>query len=178
MKQLQLLREAVPRAVRIGILVNPANPWHPLALKSAQGAPRSLGVELRRVEVRRPEDLDPAFAAMARDQIGAALVLSDPMTSFHRFKMADLAATRRLPTMYGVRAYVDAGGLMSYWAHQGDLYRRVVSYVDRIFKGAKPAELPVEQPTRLELVINLKTAKAIGITIPPALLLRADDVIE
>ena len=177
-KQLQLLKEAVPRAARIGVLMNPDNPWHPLALKGAEASAPSLAVRLHAVRVRRPEDLDSAFEAMTRDQVGALLVLSDPMTFFHRNRLADLAARHRLPAMYGVRGYVDAGGLMSYWAHQADLYRRVGSYVDRILKGARPGDLPIEGPTRLELVINLKTAGAIGLSIPPSLLLRADDVIK
>ena len=177
-KQLELLKETVPRAVRIAILWNPSNPWHPLALKGVEAAARSLAVQLQILEVRGPEALDNAFAAMAKERAGAVLVLADTMTFFHRTRLADLAAKRRLPAMYGVRGHIDAGGLMSYWAHQGDLYRRVASYVDRILKGAKPADLPVEQPTRFELVINLKAAKALGLTIPPSLLGRADEVIQ
>jgi putative ABC transport system substrate-binding protein len=177
-KQLQLLKEAVPRAVRIGVLINPDNPWHPLAVKGAEAAARSLAVRLHAVKVRRPEDLDSAFEAMSREQMDALLVLSDPTTFFHRNRLAELAARHRLPAMYGVRGYVDAGGLMSYWAHQADLYRRVGSYVDRILKGARPGDLPIEGPTRWELVINLKTSRAIGLSIPPSLLLRADEVIE
>jgi putative tryptophan/tyrosine transport system substrate-binding protein len=177
-KQLELLKEAVPRAVRIAVLWNPSNPWHPLALQGLEAAARSLAVQLQILEVRGPEELDNAFAAMTKERAGAVLVLADPMTFFHRTRLADLAAKRRLPAMYGLRQYVDAGGLMSYWAHQADLYRRVGSYVDRILKGAKPADLPVEQPTRFEFVINLKTAKALGLTIPPSLLGRADEVIQ
>ena len=115
---------------------------------------------------------------MARERAGAVLVLADPMTFFHRTRLVDLAAKRRLPAMYGLRGHTDAGGLMSYWAHQADLYRRIGSYVDRILKGAKPGDLPIEQPARFELVINLKTAKALGITIPQSLLVRADEVIQ
>jgi putative tryptophan/tyrosine transport system substrate-binding protein len=158
-KQLELLKEAVPQAMRIAVLWNPNNPWHRLALKSAAAAARSLTVRLQAVEVRRPEELAHAFATMTSERAGALMVLSDPVTFFHRTRVADLAAQRRLPAMYGVRGYVDAGGLMSYWAHQADLYRRVATYVDKILKGAKPADLPVEQPTKFELVINLKTAK-------------------
>ncbi len=128
--------------------------------------------------MRRPDELDAAFAAMARDRAGAVLVLADPMTYFHRRRIAQLAATRRLPAMYGIRRHVEAGGLMSYWAHQAELYQRVASYVDRILKGAEPGDLPIEQPTKFELVINLMTAKALGLTIPQSLLLRADQVIE
>ena len=177
-KQLGLLKEAVPRAVRIAVLWNPSNPWHPLALKGAETAARSLAVQLHSVEVRGPAELDDAFATIVRERAEAVLVLADPMTFFHRIRLADLAAKRRLPTMYGVRGHTDVGGLMSYWAHQADLYRRAASYVDRILKGAKPGDLPIEQPTRFELVINLKTAKALGLTIPPALVLRADEIIQ
>ena len=177
-KQLELLKEAVPRVARIAVLWNPTNPWHPLALKGAEAAARSLAVQLQAPEVRRPEDLDNAFAVMTRDRAGAVLVLSDPMTFFHRRRIAELAAKRRLPAMYGVRGHVDAGGLMSYWAHQAELYHRVASYVDRILKGTKPGDLPIEQPTKFELVINVRTAKALGLTIPPSLLQRADQVIE
>jgi putative ABC transport system substrate-binding protein len=164
--------------VRIAVLWVPSNPWHPLALQAAEAAARSLAVQLQIVGVLSPEELDNAFAAMTKERAEAVLVLADPMTFFHRTRLADLAAKRRLPAMYGVRGYTDAGGLMSYWAHQADLYRRVVSYVDRILKGAKPADLPIEQPTRFELVINLKTAKALGLTIPQSVLLRADEVIQ
>ena len=177
-KQLEILREAVPRAVRVAILWNPNNPWHPLALKGVEAAAPSLAVQLQIVEVRGPEELDKAFATMTRERTGAVLVLADPMTFFHRTRLAGLAAQRRLPAMYGVRGHVDAGGLMSYWAHQADLYRRVGSYVDRIVRGANPADLPIEQPEKFELVINLMTAKALGLTIPPPLLQRADQVIE
>ena len=177
-KQLELLKEAVPRAVRITVLWNPNNPWHSLALKGVEASARSLAVRLQVLGARGPEELDPAFAAMTKERAGAVLILSDPMTFFHRTRLADLAAKRRLPTMFGVKGYVDAGGLMSYWANQADLYRRVATYVDKILKGAKPADLPVEQPTKFELVINLKTAKALGLTIPPSLLGRADEVIQ
>ena len=178
-KQLELLKEAIPRAVRIAVLWNPSNPWHPIALKGAEAAARSLAVQLQLEAVRGPEELNAAFAAMTRERAGAVLVLADPMTFYYRSRLADLAAKRRLPAMYsGSRGYVEAGGLMHYWANQADLYRRVGSYVDRILKGAKPGDLPIEQPTKYELVINLKTAKALRLTIPPSLLQRADQVIE
>ncbi len=175
-KQLELLKEVVPRAVRIAVLWNPSNPWHPLALKGAEAAAPSLAIQLQIMAARGPEELDNAFAAMTRKRAEAVLVLADPLFFFYRSRLADLAAKRRLPTM--VWANVDAGFLMSYWAHQTDLYRRVGSYVDRILKGAKPGDLPVEQPTRFELAINLKTAKTLGLTIPQSLLRRADRVIE
>jgi putative ABC transport system substrate-binding protein len=177
-KQLELLKEAVPRAGRIAVLWSPSNPWHPLALKGVEAAARSLAVQLQIVEVRGSEMFDGAFAAMTSKRAGAVLVLADPLFFFHRARLADLAAKRRLPAMYGVREFVDAGGLMSYWAHQADLYRRVASYVDRILKGAKPGDLSIEQPTRFELVINLKSAKALGLTIPQSLLKRADEIIQ
>jgi len=177
-KQLELLKEAVPRAVRIAVLWNPDNPWHPLALKGAEAAARPLAVQLQILEARRAEEFDSAFEAMTRKRAGAVLVLADPLTAFHRTRLTELAIKRHLPGMFGTRTYAEAGGLMSYWAHQADLDRRVASYVDRILKGAKPADLPIEQPTKFELVINLKTAKALGLTIPPSLLGRADDVIQ
>jgi len=177
-KQLELLKEALPQATHVAVLWNPASPWHSLARNGAERVARSLVVQLHSVAVRGPEDFEGAFAAMTKHRADAVLILSDPMTFFHRARVADLAVKRRLPTMHGARGYVDAGGLISYWAHQADLYRRVASYVDRILKGAKPGDLPVEQPIKFELVINLKTAKALGLTIPPSLLLRADQVIE
>ena len=177
-KQLELLKEAVPRVVRIAVLWNPDNPWHPLALKGAEAAARSLAVQLQILEARRAEEFDSAFEAMTRKRAGAVLVLADPLTAFHRTRLTELAIKRHLPGMFATRAYAEAGGLMSYWAHQADLDRRVASYVDRILKGAKPADLPIEQPTKFELVINLRTAKALGLTIPPSLLGRADDVIQ
>jgi len=177
-KQLELLKEAVPRAMRIAVLWNPNNPWHPLAVKGAEAAARSLAVQLQIVEARSAEEFERAFEAMTRKRAGAVLVLADPLTAFHRTRLAELAIKRHLPGMFGTRAYAEAGGLMSYWAHQADLDRRVASYVDRILKGAKPADLPIEQPTKFELVINLKTAKALGLTIPPSLLGRADAVIQ
>ena len=177
-KQLELLKEAVPRVVRIAVLWNPDNPWHPLALKGAEAAARSLAVQLQILEARRAEEFDSAFEAMTRKRAGAVLVLADPLTAFHRTRLTALAIKRHLPGMFATRAYAEARGLMSYWAHQADLDRRVASYVDRILKGAKPADLPIEQPTKFELVINLRTAKALGLTIPPSLLGRADDVIQ
>jgi len=177
-KQLELLREAVPRAVRIAVLWNPSNPWHPLALKGAEAAARSLVVQLQILGVRGPEEFEGAFETMTRKRAAAVLVLADPLTAFHRTRLAELAAKWHMPGMYGSREYADAGGLMSFWANYADLFRRVASYVDRILKGAKPADLPIEQPTRFELIINLKTAKALGLTIPSSLLRRADELIQ
>lgn len=178
LKQLDLLKEAVPRIQRIAVLFNPDNPWHPLALKALESACRSLALQLQPVGVRAPQGFDGAYAAMTAKQADALLVLADPLVFFHRSALVDLAARRHLPAMYGLRQFVDAGGLMSYWANQEDLYRRVASYVDRIAKGAKPGELPIEQPSRFELVVNLKIAKALGLTIPQSVLGRADEVIQ
>jgi putative tryptophan/tyrosine transport system substrate-binding protein len=139
---------------------------------------RPLGVKLQMVEIRGANEFDTALKTMSRELSGAVLVLADPLTFAHRSQLADLAIRHHLPMMGGVRGYTEAGGLMSYWADQTELYRRAATYVDRILKGATPADLPVEQPTKFELVINLKTAKALGLTIPPSLLARADRVIE
>jgi putative ABC transport system substrate-binding protein len=141
-------------------------------------AARSLGVQLQLLEARGPNEFDGAFAAMAKERVGALLVLSDVMLNSHRTRLADLAARSRLPAAYGIRESVEAGGLMSYGPSFLDLHRRAATYVDKILKGAKPAELPVERPTEFELVINLKTAKVLGLTIPTAVLARADEVIH
>jgi len=177
-KQLELLKETVPEIRRVAILSNPANAYHQLAIKEVNAAARSLGVQLQLLEARGPNEFDGAFAAMAKERVGALLVVSDTIFNNHRERLADLAARSRLPAAYGVRESVEAGGLMSYGASFLDLYRRSAAYVDKILKGAKPADLPVEQPTKLELVINLRTASALGLTVPPALLARADEVIE
>jgi len=141
-------------------------------------AARSLGVQLQLVEARTPNEFDAAFAAMAKQRAEALVVVSDTIFNSHRTRLADLAARSRLPTAYGVRESVEAGGLMSYGTSFLDLYRRAATYVDKILKGAKPADLPVEQPTKFELLINLKTAKALGLTIPQSIVGRADQVIE
>ena len=177
-KQLELLKETVPKIRRVAILSNPANAYHQLAIREVNVAARSLGVQLQLLEARGPNEFDGAFAAMAKERVGALLVLSDAMLSSHRTRLADLAARSRLPAAYGVRESVEAGGLMSYGPSFLDLFRRSAAYVDKILKGAKPADLPVEQPTKFELVINLKTAKALGLTVPQTLLARADEVIE
>jgi len=177
-RQLELLKETVPRTRRVAVLSNPANAYHQLAIREVTVAARSLGVQLQLLEARGPNQFDGAFAAMAKERVGALLVLSDAMLSSHRTRLADLAVRSRLPSAYAVRESVEAGGLMSYGPSFLDLYRRSAADVDKILKGAKPADLPVEQPTKFELVINLKTAKALGLTIPPSLLQRADQVIE
>src|SRR5215510_1006837 len=177
-KQLELLKETAPKIRRVAILSNPDNAYHQLAIREVNVAARSLGVQLQLLEARGPNEFDGAFAAMAKERVGALFVMSDAIFSSHRTRLADLAATSRLPAAYGVRDSVEAGGLMSYGPSILDSYRRAAAYVDQILKGTKPAELPVEQPTKYELVINMKTAKALGLTIPQSVLLRADHVIE
>ena len=147
-------------------------------LKEAEVAARALGVQLQFVEARGPADFDRAFSEMTRARAAALTVLTSPMFFSERRRLVDLAAKNRLPAVYALREFVDAGGLMSYGPNLADLFRRAAIYVDKILKGAKPADLPVEQPTKFELVINLKTAKALGLTIPPSVLARADQVIE
>jgi ABC-type uncharacterized transport system substrate-binding protein len=177
-KGLELLKETVPKVRRVAILWNPANLVNRLAIREVNVAARSLGVQLQLLEARGPSEFDGAFAVMAKKRPGALLVVSDTLFILHRTRLADLAARNRLPAAYGAREYVDAGGLMSYGPSIADLYRRAATYVDKILKGAKPADLPVEQPTKFELVINLKTAKALGLTIPQSVLGRADEVIQ
>jgi len=177
-KQLELLKTAVPSAQRIAVLWNPTNPWHPIAVKGIeQGAP-SLSVRLDLLQVAGPGDFDGAFGRIAAQQDHALLVLADPMTFFHRVRLAELSSNRRIPSMFGLREHVQVGGLMSYWAHGPELYRRVAMYLDRIFKGAKPGDLPIEQASRFDLVINLRTARLLNVRIPESLLLRADEVIR
>ena len=177
-KQLQLLKEALSGIFRVAVLWNPANPSHGPALKGIEVAARSLGMRPQPQEARGPDEFDTAFAAMARAQADALLVVVDTLFFAHRTRIAGLAVKARLPSMHGSRENAEAGGLLAYSASLADLYRRGAAYVDKILKGAKPGDLPVEQPTKFELVINLKTAKALGLTIPPSLLQRADQVIE
>ena len=177
-KGLELLKEALPKVRRVAVLTNPANPGQPLALKNVKAAARSLGMQLQLLEARGPDEFDGAFAAMAKERVGALLVVSEAMFNIHRVRLADLAARNKLPSMHGFREDAEAGGLMSYGPDLADLFRRSATYVDKILKGAKPGDLPVEQPTKFELVINLKTAKALGLTIPASVLSRADHVIE
>ena len=178
-KRLELLREAVPGLSRVAALWNPDVRGALLDYKETEGAARLLRLELQSVEVSRAEDLDRAFSAVTK-QRAQALVLpgANPVGFINRGKIATFAQRNRLPSMYPTREYVEAGGLMSYGPSLPDLFRRAATYVDKILKGAKPADLPVEQPTKFELVINLKTAKALGLTISPSLLQRADQVIE
>jgi putative ABC transport system substrate-binding protein len=177
-KRLELAKELVPEVSRVAVLWNAANPYSALVFKETVGAARTLGIELQSLEVRAPADFDGALAATTGQQAGALITVEDPLTAGQARKIAKFAVDNRLPTISGLRLFADAGGLISYGANLEDLLRRSVVFVDKILKGAKPSDLPVEQPTKFELVVNLKTAKALGLTIPPSLLALADDVIE
>jgi putative ABC transport system substrate-binding protein len=177
-KRLQLLKSVIPSAARVAILFNPGNAGNVLQLQAAKQAAQTLAVELLPVEVRIPDEIDGAFGAMTREHVDAFFVPDDPVFGLTASTITDLAVRSKLPTIFQSRRSVSAGGLMSYGTDLNDLYRRVSVYVDKILKGAKPADLPVEQPTKFELVINLKTAKALGLTVPPGMLDLADEVIE
>jgi putative ABC transport system substrate-binding protein len=177
-KQLELLKETVARVSRVAVLQNPDASSHQFMVREAAGAARALGVQLRVLKARSPNDLDAAFTAIIGERADALLVLADGFFRTHRARIADFAAKSRLPLVSGEREQTEVGGLMSYGPSRLDIFRRAATYVDKILKGAKPADLPVEQPTKFELVINLKTAKALGLTIPQTLLQRADQVIQ
>jgi putative ABC transport system substrate-binding protein len=178
-KRLEFLKEIVPQSTRVAVLVNTSNPTAQSLLHNLTVAAQELRLPLHVVALRSPDELDAGFAAMTHTGADALIVMSDPaLMDSLRGRVTDLAATSRLPAMYDWKMYVDAGGLMSYGPSRPDIYRRAATYVDKILKGAKPADLPVEQPTKFELVLNLKTAKALGITMPPSLLLLADEVIQ
>ena len=177
-KQLQILKETIPRASRVAILWNPAEPASEPQVTEVEAAARLLGIRLQRVEARGPEDFDTAFAAMARERADALLVARGSTFLAHQTSLAELAAKRRLPTMFSYRESVEAGGLLAYAVNMRDFSGRAAVYVDKILKGAKAADLPIEQPTKFELMINLKTAKALGLTIPQSVLARADEVIR
>jgi putative tryptophan/tyrosine transport system substrate-binding protein len=177
-KQLQILKEAIPRASRVAILSNPGEAGFAVQIKEVETAARSLGIRIQHVEIRGPEEFDSAFAAMARERADALLGSNSSTLLAHATRLAELAVKGRLPTMYNFRQFVEAGGLMAYGINMSDFIGRSAVFVDKILKGAKPADLAVEQPTKFELVINLKTAKAIGLTIPPSVLARADEVIQ
>lgn len=178
-KRLELLKEVVPRASRIGVLWNPDFPGIAPFWKAAEGAARKLGVTLLSAEVREPREIESAFTRITRERAQAVFVIPDAFAlSPLRGEIPALAAKHRLPASYWGREAVDAGGLMSYGVSLRDLFRRAATYVDKILKGAKPGDLPVERPMKFELVINLKTAKALGLTIPPSILVRADHVIQ
>ena len=177
-KQLEMLKEVVPAASLVAVLWNPTNAGNAPQVRRAQDAARALGVRLQPLEARGPSEIDSAFARMTSEQASAVIVLVDAMLLDHRTQIADLAARRRLPAVYGLSDHAEAGGLMAYGPNRLAIVRRAATYVDKILKGAKPGDLPIEQPTKFELVINLKTAKALGLTIPPSLLQRADQIIE
>jgi len=178
-KRLELLREAVPRLSRVAFLWDPGIRGGVLDYNQTEGAARSLGLQVQSVEVSRGEDLDRALSTITEQRAQALIVTSpNPVTFSNQGRIVSFTQRNRLPSMYASRDYVDAGGLMSYGPHFADSYRRAAYYVDRILKGVKPADLPVEQPTRFELVVNLKTAKALGLTIPPPVLVRAEQVIQ
>jgi putative ABC transport system substrate-binding protein len=177
-KRLELLKEAVPKASRVAVIANPDNPETEARLTESEIAAKVLGVTLQSLKVRTLNEIESAFGTAVRGRAGALIVLSDALFNSHRTEIADLAVKKRLPTMYASEEFVGVGGLMSYAPNLLDLSRRAAIYIDKILKGAKPGELPVEAPTKFELVINLKTAKQIGITIPPNLLARADKVIK
>ena len=177
-KRLQLLKETVPTLARVAVLWDATEPARRRQVEEPERAASKVGVRLQILEVRSPDELDGAFAAMTRDRAGAVLIEASSMLAANRARIADLAAKRRLPTMGWFGEMVDAGILMSYSPSLSEQYRRAAYFVDRIFKGAKPADLPVEQPTKFALVINLKTAKALGLTIPQSILVRADEIIQ
>ena len=177
-KRLELLREAVPKLSRVAVLRNPASPSGVLQSNETEAAARSLGIEPQLVNVREPRELESAFAAIANARVGALTVIADPMFLSQQKQIANLAMTQRLPSVFARNENVEAGGLMSYGPTLTDLYRQAGTYVNKILKGARPADLPVEEPTRMYLVINRKTAKALGVTIPQQLLQRADQLIE
>jgi len=177
-KGLELFKEAVPRLSRVAVIWDPATPSHGPGLKAVEVAGPSLGLRIQPVAVRSATEYESAFSAMVRERADGVLVLSTPLFIAGAKRLAELALTHKLPSLFGPKHHVAAGGLMSYSPDRPDLYRRGAIFVDKILKGAKPADLPVEQPTKFELVINMKTAKTLGLAIPPAVLGRADEVIQ
>ena len=177
-KNLELLTQLVPGVTRVAVLWVSANPANALELKETKAAAQALGLQLHIVDIHEPTEFDSAFVAMTRERAEALLVLNDPLFLVHRTRIVDLTAKSRLPAMYERRAYAEAGGLMAYGVNFHSNFWRAAVYVDKILKGAKPGDIPVEHPMKFELVINLKTAKALGLTIPPMLLFQADEVIQ
>ena len=177
-KRLQLLKEAIPRLTRVAVLWNPDTPYHPKAIEELKAVAPSLSIELSFVGARTSEDFGAAFSAVRRARAQALYVIVDPYFFNHRTTLLTWASKARLPVIYGEKNFAEAGALMSYGPNFGDMFRRSAEYVDKILKGAKPADLPIEQPKEFEFVINLKTAKALGLTIPESILLRADEVIR
>jgi putative ABC transport system substrate-binding protein len=172
------MKEVVPGVRKAIVLVNRNNPLHESIWKESRSAAHALNVDLEALRVGAPDELEGAFATATRRPAGVMMVPLDPMFNGQRRRLVALAAKHALPTMYGDRLYAEAGGLIAYGPSYSDLFRRAATYVDKILRGAKPRDLPVEQPTTFEMVINLKTAKALGLTIPPSLLLRADAIIQ
>ena len=177
-KQLELLQETVPRLSQVAVLTNPASQFHRAVVKDLEHAARTLRLQLHILEAPGPTEFAAAFSTMKKLRVGAVLIPGDPMFVLQRARLADLAAKNRLPAMYGLREHVEAGGLMSYSPSLREAHRRAATYVDKILKGAKPADLPVEQPTKFELVLNLKTARALGLTFPRSVLNLADEAIQ
>ncbi len=177
-KRIELLKEAVPGVTRVAFLSDPTFPDSEPSLKGAESAARALRVQLRVIEVHHPNELEKAFAAISNERAGALMVEQAVMFTQHRRRIVELAAKSRLPAMYGLREYVDAGGLMFYGTSLQEMYYRAATFVDKVLKGAKPGDLPGEQPTKFELLINVKTAKVLGLTMPRSLLLRADRIVE
>ncbi len=177
-KWVELLHETVPKVARVAVLRNPTHQVAEAFRRETQAAGRALGVRLQFYEARDPAELDRALSRMEKERAGALVVTPDPLFFSQRSRLVDFAARRRLPSMSFSRDFADAGGLMAYWPSFPDSYRRAATYVDKILKGAKPADLPVEQPMRFELVVNLRTARALGLTFPPSVLIRADQVIQ
>ncbi len=177
-KHLELLKTMMPRLSRVAVLVNFGNAGHPAILKSVQAAAQQVGIKVLPVDARAPDEIERGFATMTRERAEAVIVAGDAFFVGQQRQIAELAVKNRMPSMFSYREGVEAGGLMSYGQDLADFYRRAATYVDKILKGAKPGELPIEQPTRIHLAINRKTATALGLTIPQELLLRADEVIE
>ena len=177
-KRLELLKEILPRLSRVAVIWNAANPYSALVFEETRGAAKTLAIELTSVEVRGPGDFTGGLDSAVRKPVEALVAVEDPLTFNYRKQIAEFCAANRLPAISGLREYADDGGLMAYGASQEDLFRHAVGYVDKILKGVKPGDLPVQQPTKFEMVINLKTAKALGLEVPPTLLARADEVIE
>ncbi len=177
-KRLELLKEAFPKTSRVAVLFHPTHVSSLQQLKETQRAAKVLGIELLPIEARGPEDFEAVFAAMIKAHADALIVIESPPYVTHQKVIVELAAQSRLPTMYGMQPFVENGGLMSYSVNYPDQFRRTATYVDKILKGADPADLPIEQPTQFELLVNLKTAKALGVTIPQSVLMRTDRVIE
>jgi putative tryptophan/tyrosine transport system substrate-binding protein len=177
-KRLEMIVEIARKASRVAIMMNPDNPSNAIFLAETQLAARKLGIELQPSDARNPQEIEQAFAVAVGQRVDALIVFDDPELWSYRAQIVALAAVRKIPAMYGFRDFVDDGGLMSYGPDRPDQYRRTAVYVDKILKGATPADLPVEQPTKFQLIVNRKTATSLGLTVPQTLLATADEVIE